>query len=187
MSPTRFIIQALAAAAAFAMVVSTPARAGMIGADVVSRYYNSGGAIGSAVRIATDGAPHVATPWFSVTVTDSQVIYQFNSAGLWAASSPSLNQGGLFISNGNLLTFTGPRITSVQLNPATNMTGLTAANLTFNDGAIAISWAGLRFNPSTQVVLDVATVSEPPTSALLLLGVGALTVSHRSRRGRKLG
>lgn len=183
MNPTRFLIQVLTAFACLAMAAAAPARAGLIGADVSSRFYNAGAAYEPAAGFTVDGLSHAATPWFNVTVTDSRVVYQFTATGLWSSTSTN----GLPVSNGNLLTFYGPKILSATLNPATNLAGLTASNVTFSGGAIAVSWAGLRFDPSTRVVLDVQTVAEPPTAALMLLGVVGVAFSRRPRRRRKLG
>ena len=188
MSPVRFIIQVLAAAASFAMIAAAPARAGMIGSTVTSQYYVFGATYGSTATFTADGQAHPSSyPLFNITVTDTQVIYQFTSAGSWTTSPTSLDSNGLYISNGNLLSFTGPAILSAKIDPATTMAGFTASNLTFNGGAIAVSWGGLAFNSSTKVVLDVATVDEPRASALLALGVGGFALSRRPWRRRKLG
>ncbi|WP_165074753.1 hypothetical protein [Paludisphaera rhizosphaerae] len=188
MKPSRFVIQVLAVSSLGFMTAAAPARAGLIGSTVVSQYYTFGGTYGSSTMFTAEGAAHsVYSPQFTVTVTNDQIIYQFNSSGSWSSSPTSLNSGGLFITSGNLLSFAAPPITAVKINSATNMTGFTLSNLTFNTGAIAVSWAGLGFNSSTKVVLDVTSVDEPPASALLVLGVGAVTFSRRPRWRRKLG
>lgn len=188
MKPSRFVFQVLAVSSLALVTAAAPARAGLIGSTVVSQYYTLGGTYGSSTMFKADNAAHgVFSPQFTVTVTNDQIIYQFLSSGSWASSPTSLNSGGLFITSGNLLSLSSPPITSVKINSATNMTGFTASNLTFNTGAVALSWAGLGFNSSTRVVLDVTSVPEPPAAALMVLGVGAVVFSRLARRRRKLG
>ncbi len=62
-------------------------------------------------------------------------------------------------------TFNGPRfydfglddldLTGVSVNPASNMFGLSNANLTWDGDNIFLNWQGLSFNSETQVILDL--------------------------------
>jgi hypothetical protein len=74
----------------------------------------------------------------------------------WSSSQVSLNQNGLFIENGNLLTFANASsIAAVSVDAATNMVGFGAGNVTFNAGNVAVNWPELSFDGNTRVVLDV--------------------------------
>jgi hypothetical protein len=74
----------------------------------------------------------------------------------WSSSQVSLNQNGLFIENGSLLTFANASpITTVSIDAATNMVGFGPGNLTFNADNVAVNWPLLSFDGNTTVVLDV--------------------------------
>jgi hypothetical protein len=116
-------------------------------------------------------------------VTDTQIDYTMLSVnGYWSTSGTSLNSGGLFIANGNLLTFTGVTITGVTLDAASNVPGFTSANVTFNSGNVAVDWAGLTGIPQgSQVILDVtstggSSVPEPAAWITMLAGFAAIAV-----------
>lgn len=189
------------AAMALAMLATAttgavPASAGMLGAEATSQYYAYGAKSGSASVFTVDGLVHAPTfNTFDVTVTDDQVILDFHlalAAGTWSSSPTSLRRDGLSIRNGNLLSFAGAStITDVTIDAATTMLGLTAANVTFNDGEIAIDWMGRAFDAGTRVVLNVATaaptpapVSEPPALATAVLAVIGLAGTNLVRRRR---
>lgn len=190
----------MAAIAMMGLLAATaPASAGMIGGEVTSQYYAYGKKSGAASVFTADGRAHARTfNTFDVTVTATQIIYDFRTtiaSGTWSTSVPSLNLDGLWIRSGNLLSFDGaPTITGVTIDAATTMTGLTAANLTFNDSAIAIDWMGRSYNAGTRVVLNVELASAaPPTAvgeppALAMAGLAALGLAGtaaRRRRGAK--
>lgn len=79
-------------------------------------------------------------------------------------------------------------IFGVSINPATNMTGFSMANLSWTADSITTNWAGLAFNSNTVVSLDVAfspdtgAVPEPSTWAMMLFGFGAVGFAMRRRR-----
>jgi len=181
-----------AAAALAAGACPSAAFAGLAGSFAFADYYYNGGlyqvnfasgtveAFGSTLGTFVDGT----IPFFRISANDSQVIIDF-SPGLfsssWNPSVPSLNSNGLYVDNGFRMTFLGaPEITGVSVNAATNMVGFSSSNLTFNSGAIAIAWAGLSFDPSTVVVLDVATVPAP--GAIALLSIAGAAGQRRRRR-----
>jgi hypothetical protein len=171
------------------------AYAGLIGSEVTSQYYDYGGpynAQGSPVSFTANGTVQqtfcsACQEGFNLTVTDNVIEYVlFGSGGDWSTSIPSLDSGGLYIANGNLLTFSGVTITGVTLDPSSNVPGFTAANVTFNANNVAIDWAGLSgIAPGDQVFLDVttgpATAPEPATWMTML---AALTVAGAWRRLR---
>ena len=77
-----------------------------------------------------------------------------------------------------------PDFTSVVINPATNLVGFSAANITFDGDNIFINWQGLSFTSETVVSLDlVGSVPEPSTGLLVLLGV-SLFAGLRGRNRR---
>jgi hypothetical protein len=171
------------------------AYAGLLGSDVVSQYYAYGGAYsgyGSPTSFVANGTVQetfcgaCGSIGFNLTVTDTQISYVLFGTGPWSPSGTSLNSGGLFITNGNLLTFTGVTIMGVTLDGASNVPGFTAANVTFNSGNIAIDWQNLG-NGGEQVILDVtssgASVPEPGAWITMLAGFAGIGVLHRYKRG----
>lgn len=179
----------IAAAGFLTMGLTAPASAGLIGSTVTSQYYAYGAKSGAASVFTADSLPHARTfNTFDVIVTSTQIIYDFRLSGTWSASGISLNKDGLSIRSGNLLTFAGGAgVTGVTIDAATNMAGLTAANVTFNGGAIAIDWVGRSYSANTLVVLNVATaapaaVSEPPALAMAGLAAFGLAGAKLARR-----
>jgi hypothetical protein len=79
-----------------------------------------------------------------------------------------------------------PAFTSVSINPATNMLGLTLARITFDDDNIWVNWNGLPFNADTVVSLDVnsTAVPEPATVTMTLIGLGSALRAARRRSRR---
>ena len=147
------------------------AYAGLIGAGVTSQYYAYGGVyngFGSPTSFVANGTVQDSfctsscPEGFNLTVSNTQIDYSLVGTGPWSASTTSLSSGGLFIANGNLLTFTGVTITGVTLDAASTVPGLTQSNITFNAGNIAIDWAGLSTG-GQQVILDVTTTSTTST------------------------
>jgi hypothetical protein len=184
----------------FALLVCCAAHAyaGLIGSSVTSQYYDNGGPynfLGSPSTFVATGTvqqtfcANVCQEGFTLTVGDNQIDYVlFGSGGFWSASVPSLNSGGLFIANGNLLTFSGTSISNVTLDGSTDVPGFTAANVTFNANNIAINWAGITgIAPEDKIVLDVTTSSplltpEPAAWISFLIGFGALGLWHQFLR-----
>ncbi len=175
------------------------AQAGLLGTSVNSQYYAYNGpydfagspasftANGTVQETFCSGCPE----GFSLAVSDTQIVYQlFGSGGYWSDSGPALNSGGLYIDNGNLLTFAGATISNVLLDSASSVAGFTASNVTFNDGNIAVDWAGLTGIASgEEIILDVSTATpsstpEPAEWAILLTGL-AVAGSWYHRRLQK--
>jgi hypothetical protein len=91
-----------------------------------------------------------------VTLSFLFVATEASALRSWSPSQVSLNQNGLFIENGNLLTFANSSpITAVSIDAATNMVGFSPGDLTFNANNVAVNWPGLSFDGNTKVVLDV--------------------------------
>lgn len=165
------------------------AKAGLLGSQVTSKYYFNGGVYPlGALTFTADGIAHninLERDYFTVAVDNDHITYDFKLPDSWNPSRVSLERDGLYIKNGNLLTFEGsPDIKSVRVNPATNMAGFSLGNVSFNAREVAVDWASLGFNDKTVVVLDVSTVPEPGTYVLMLAGLAtvAVTATARARR-----
>ncbi len=170
--------------------------ADMLGSTVTSQYYFFGGpynAAGSPTTFVANGTVQQTfcgncSAGFDLTVGGSQIVYAMSGTpgSGWSSSVVSLNSNGLFIENGNLLTFSGVAINSVTVDSATTMPGFTASNVTFNSSNIAVNWANLMAT-GYQVVLDVTstaptTAPEPATLPLVLLGTGFTGLMTMIRR-----
>lgn len=168
--------------AALALVCVSQAHAGLLGSTVTSQYYAYGGTYNSggspAVFIANGTAQTSFFTYFSLTVTDNQVVYDFLSDVTWSSSGTSLNSNGLFITNGNLLSFMGASpIANVTMDPASRG----GSGVTFNANNIAIDWQNISFRQGDQVILNVSAVPEPGTYALMFAGL-AIVGAAASRR-----
>jgi hypothetical protein len=182
-----------------ALVGSSSAYAGLLGSSVVSQYYAYGApysGAGSPASFIADGTVQQTfcsgcPEGFDLSVSDTQVIYQMLVDGYWSASSTSLDSGGLYIANGNLLTFTGVTISGVTLDPASDVPGFTSSDVTFNAGNIAVDWAGLSgISAGDEIILDVTTASpvpEPAAWTLILAGLVCTAVGCGRRRLRSGG
>jgi len=187
----------------FSLVWCSRARAGLLGTNVASQYYVYGstydleGSPASFIANGTVQESFCATgcpEGFTLTVSDTKIVYTFlGTGGYWSSSGPALNSGGLYIDNGNLLTFSGVNITGVTLDGASNVPGFSSSNITFNASNIAANWAGLTgITPGEKVILDVVTATpasapEPTTYGLLVTGLAGTAVCLRRRRLKGLG
>ena len=193
----------LTIAATFAVLASAtgaPASAGLIGSTVTSQYYRAGGydiGGGTHAYVVNGTATAPYKDYFTVKVTDSQIIYDYSPwdptfPTSWTSSATSLDRDGLFIQSGSLLSFAGaPTILGVTVDAATNMAGFGASNVTFNGAEVAVNWSGLAFTNATRVVLNVQTpggagaVPEPSACAMLAIGLaGAAGLARAGRRRR---
>ncbi len=120
----------------------------------------------------------VATADFS----DTNILFDYYTNANWATGS--FNGFRVWDINGVI-----PAFTSVTVNPATNMVGFSAANITFDADNIYVNWQGLAMNPSTIVSLDinggggsVGSVPEPTSIALLGMGGIGLVLARTRRR-----
>lgn len=176
--------------AALVLGFASQAQAGLLGSTVNTQYYSYGGPYnggGSPDTFVANGTPQNSFfNYYSLTVSDSQIEYDFLSSVTWSSSGVSLNSSGLFITNGNLLSFSGaPAITGVSFNGASSViSGFSLANITFNSSNIAVDWQNITFNQGDKVILDinVTAVPEPETYAMLLAGLGLMSVVARRRR-----
>ncbi len=117
----------------------------------------------------------VGDPRTNVDISANSILFTYNSASTWTATSFN---GVHFFDLNNTVT----DILSVSINPATNMTGLNAARITFDNDNIFVNWNGLSFTNNTIVQLDVTfrPVPEPATMAVFgLMGLSALGIRRR--------
>jgi len=174
-------IKTVLVAVAMMVAVSATAEAGMLGDQIDWQYYYANGtplSSGSFVAGSTSSLVFPASPYFTISATDAQITFDYsvcsNCPSVWqTAGYYSYDTGGLHIDDGVLLTdVSSSPFSSVTVNAATNMGGFSLSNVTFNSSQLAINWAGLSFNSSTRVVLDIAPNAVPEPSTLLLLGSG---------------
>jgi hypothetical protein len=110
-------------------------------------------------------------------VSDTNLLVKFTTTGSWA---PGLFNGfRLYDSTSSIAP-----ITSVTVNPATNMPGFTALNVSFDADNIYVNWQGLPIDPSYRVSLDVNTAAVPTPSTFVTWGgvmavVGAIAIVRR--------
>ena len=159
------------------------------GNSVTFQYYSYGGAYDGFGSPTTFTAPGSATftPFFDVSVAGNQITYTYLTDTTWSSSVVSLDSGGLYVDNGSVIYSEGgePAITGVTLDPSSMLggSGFNAGDITFNSGAVAVTWMNLSFAAGDTVVLDVnGGVPEPATWALTILGFGAIGACLRSRR-----
>lgn len=175
-----------------ALSFSAKAEAALTGDTINWQYYfggeafNSGGSPGSFLAGSTtstfSGDSSPASPIFTISANDSQIIFDFLDTGDWLPSPVSYDVEGLFIRNGILLTDDANPFANVTIDASTNMAGFSISNVTFNSSQLAINWAGLLYTPDTNVVLNVSSAVPEPSSLLLLAsGLVGLVVWRRKR------
>lgn len=169
------------------------AMAGSIAGDNVNwQYYSYGGAYTSSYNGGT-ASGSFAVPctacgnfdgYFLIDASANSITFdysEYTGTSTWAASALSL---GPDIYNGIDLVFSGGSITSVSIDPATNMAGFNLSDLYFTGNEIQVNWADLPFSSTTVVTLDVngSSSATPEPSSLLLVGSGLLIAVSMVRR-----
>jgi PEP-CTERM motif len=178
-------------AAVVATLVAGQAHAQLLGSTVNTQYYAYGSAYNGGSSPSTfvaNGTPqNTFFNYYDLTVSDTQIIYNFTTDVTWSSSGVSLNSDGLFITNGNLLTFANaPSFTSVTLDGAsTAVSGFSLSNITFNASSVATDWQNVAFHTGDQVILNVNAVPEPETYAMMLAGLGVMGTIARRRRAKQ--
>ncbi len=126
--------------------------------------------------------------YFNIIAGSNYVTFDYSvdsyGSATWADSVLSLSPD---IYNGIDLMFTGaPTITSVTIDPATNMVGFASSYLYFTGSEIQVDWHLLPFDTSTIVKLDLNGTSTPEPGSLLLFGSGLLGAVGVIRRKIRL-
>ena len=129
----------------------------------------------------------------SNTVTDPGIEFQLNLSGnpffsvdLGASSVllTLISSGGLSMGAGEVLTLSGlDNILGATLN-FSQSAGFIASDISFTANSLTLVLNGSFWTPGQQALVDVvvASVPEPATLALLVLGLAAATLSRRRRQ-----
>lgn len=171
------------------------AASGLLDSSLSWQYYAGGQAYNStdptAVTFGTfvDGvggtfAEPGPNDFFSIYDTETTITFDYSSYystdGLWIQSPLSLPPtiyNGIAID----LLSTGTFAT-VTIDAATNMAGFDASDLSFTGNEIQVNWAGLSFDTSTVLTLDVTMLPEPRTWSLVDLPLLVTCLIARRRR-----
>ena len=169
---------------------TTGANAQFLGSTLSWQYYFSGGPFGgSTTFVDNGGSGGNFSGIFDIIADDTSVT--FNYSGLTGGSN-SWNTSGLSLSptifNGiavNVLS--GPAITSLTIDPSTNMVGFNSSLISFTGNQIQVDWQGLGFDSSTRVKLNLTgvrtnAIPEPGSIALL---AGAVVTGGGFLLGRR--
>lgn len=195
-------------------VVSKPAEAsGLIGSTLEWQYYAGGSALlnnadsntgGSFVDTGTGVGGTFIEPLqgssaltvFNIDATATTITFDYSvgpASDSW--NSPTSIALAPTIYNGIAISLlSAGTFLNVSIDPATNMDGFVASDLSFTGDQIEVNWAGLDFTNTTEVVLDVtsgatSSVPEPGTIVLFLTaGVSLFLKVARSHApgGRQL-
>lgn len=116
----------------------------------------------------------------TVDISDSSILIDYFDSPSWV--SASFNGFRVFDINNTL-----GDITSVTINPITNMGGLDVSRISFDANNIYVNWQGLSANPNTIVLLDVNGVNTVPEPASIAIwGLGAFGSLFAFRRKKKV-
>jgi hypothetical protein len=187
-----YFMSVAAAVAGLALVTQASADV-YSGGTVTFQYYSYGGtydSVGSPSTFATPGSDTFLA-YFTVSVSGDQITYTYLNDTTWSPSATSLNSGGLYVDNGAVIYSDSgvPPITSVKIDPASMLgsSGFNASDVTFNSGAVAVTWMNQSFAAGDTVILDVNSVPEPASWTLMILGIGGLGASLRLSAARRRG
>jgi len=175
-------------------IIPAAAPAQLAGASMSWQYYAYGGpysggtSSGSFVVtpgiLGTFAIPSSGIVYFDIYADNTSITFDYSrtsAPGTWSGSSLSLAPT---IYNGiGLNVNAGPTLTSVTIDPSTNMAGFNASDLSFTGNQIEVNWANLSWDSNTIVKLDVNSVPEPFTIALCAGGLG-LAIARR-RKAKK--
>jgi hypothetical protein len=179
-----------------AMLCATAAASDFTGSTVAWQYYAYGAAYtqgtssGSFVDNGTVGGTFSdgTNTYFNIIAGANFIEFDYSVCtscpNAWSDSVLSLAPT---IYNGIDINFSGaPTITSVSVDPATNMAGFNNSYFSFTGSELQVDWHLLPFDKSTIVKLDLNGTSTPEPGSLLLLGSGLLGAVGVARRKFRL-
>lgn len=169
------------AAAVTAISAALPANAALLAGETVGFKYifpdQSSVFQDMGTAVVGAGVEFTNFSYFNLDVADTAITassFAFGSS--WTSSAFN---GFVLTDTNNAVT-----ITSVSVDPLTNMAGLDSSRISFDAHNIYVNWNGLSFDPSTIVKLDInggGTVPEPTSIALAALGLLGLSISRRRK------
>lgn len=147
------------ALAAILCLASGTVLASFDGAEVEAIYYfpNTGTELDRQRALVGSGVEFLNFPAIdprtNIDVSSTNIYIDYNSASNWTGAD----------FNGPLLAICtpGPTIASVAINAATNMAGLDAGRISWDETTVSINWNSLAFDTSTIVSLDVTFGDAP--------------------------
>jgi hypothetical protein len=163
------------------------AKAGLLGSTLRWRYYAFGGAHDVSHIFVADGSMGgTFNPYFNIIADDASLRFDYapfdgTSGRVWTDSPLSLAPT---IRNGIAIDVVeGDGFRGISISPETNMKGFNASRLSFTERQLQVDWMGLAFSNSTLVKLEVVTVPEPSSIALLAIAAAGAVVmrSYRQR------
>ena len=168
------IVKKLIVLASISLAMTGQAHAtGLLGKSITAQYFH----------------PDLSTPYKQPvsTVVDGLTATNFESHFTILFTNDTAEISFLRSASWNSTSFNGFKIwDTVGVSIASsNMTGLSASNIRFDDNNIWVNWQGLSFNTGAKVKLNLfaSAVPEPGTWALMLTGL-ALTGASLRRRAR---
>lgn len=170
---------------------TTGAKAQFLGSTLSWQYYFNGGPFGgSTTFVDNGGSGGNFSGYFDIIADNTSVTFDYSG---YTGGSTSWSNSGLSLSptifNGIAVNVvSGPAITSLTIDPSTNLAGFNSSLISFTGNQIQVDWQGLAFNASTRVKLNLTgsrsnATPEPGSVALfagsLVTGAGLLLKRRR--------
>ncbi len=170
---------------------TTGAKAQFLGSTLSWQYYFGGGPSGGTTTFVDNGGSGGNfSGYFDIIANNTSVIFDYSGftggSSSWSPSALSLSPT---IFNGIAVNVvSGPAITSLTIDPSTNLVGFNNSKISFTANQIQVDWQGLAFSNATLVKLNLTgsrsnAIPEPGTVALfagsLVTGAGFLIKRRR--------
>jgi len=148
------------------LAVGSTASASVLAGDTVNETYyfpDASTVYQNLGNVVAPGAISGAAGIYSLQINDTTITASnFAYASTWTPTSFN----GFVLTDESNSPFTG-----VTVDPATNMAGFSASNVTFTPNQILVNWQGLSFNTSTIVTLDLNGASPTPEPGFMWCGL----------------